>query len=364
MRIGRPPPPSPGVTTITAPRPAPAVMPSRPGSANGLRTVPCTTIRRVRAPRRRALRRPCAGRARRRRGPRGRVLPGTRARGRPCAARGSPRAVADHDGHGEQHDRDPATTREAAPRPERRPRGAAAAQPPARACRRASTTITMPPSSAVGMPVGMEAAPSAPRIARKAASASRISSAPRSPAGRAPRRDVAAERGDPAGEQPGEHRGAESDEGDRSGERHRGAGEQHGAEDRGHPRVERPGHRAKTRRLRRAPARPGDRERQACDHGTATISGNARMDASRFNCASEPLPQANRPVVFSLKRIRSIAVGVERHRDRGSGEDERVAAVPAARPARPARGAASRPPTKATPLDAQSGTERPKAATA
>ncbi len=107
------------------------------------------------------------------------------------------------------------------------------------------------------------------------------------------------------------------------------------------------------------------RESASATHSTTATSGSARIDASMLSWASEPLPQAKRPVVLRSKRMSSIAVAASSAMAVADpARTSRVPEVPAVRPVRASTStAASRPPAKATAPDAQSGTVSPKAAT-
>src|SRR5699024_5461298 len=98
----------------------------------------------------------------------------------------------------------------------------------------------------------------------------------------------------------------------------------------------------------------------------AAITGTDRNEASRFSCAREPAPQANRPVVSSLNRISSIPVTASNAIARAEpARTSRVVEGPAAAPDRPSTTAAApSPPRQATPADAHNGTASPDAATA
>ncbi len=229
--------------------------------------------------------------------------------------------------------------------------------------RRARTTITTEPSSAVGTPVGMEAAPSAPCTARSVASASRMSSAPRSPAAGTRKRWRRSARIRPAMSRA--KTGAPRPTKAIGPARVTAVPVRTTAQITTITRVDRIG----TPRVEAASSprfmTSSRRDSARATHSTTTTTGRARTDASMFIWAREPLPQAKRPVVFSLNRMRTIAVAESRAiAIADPARMSRVPEVPAARPARRSTSAAAaRPPAKATAPDAQRGTVRPRAAT-
>ena len=95
-----------------------------------------------------------------------------------------------------------------------------------------------------------------------------------------------------------------------------------------------------------------------------TTTGAAYRNAVRPSWLSEPLPQANRLVVFWLNRMSSVAVADCRARATAEPASRmRVVDVPA--PDNPSTStAAVSPPRNATPPEAQSGMVSPNAATA